>query len=104
MYKLCFYVPESHLQVVKNALFAVGAGRVGEYDRCCWQVFGEGQFRPLPGSNPHLGCRGELTAVAEYKVEMVCDPSVINAVVDALKMTHPYETPAFDVVKVENFT
>tara|TARA_R110000787_G_scaffold74221_6_gene165119 strand:+ start:2058 stop:2372 length:315 start_codon:yes stop_codon:yes gene_type:complete len=103
VYKLCFYVPESHLQLVKNALFAVGAGRVGEYDSCCWQVLGEGQFRPLPGSNPHLGGSGELTTVTEYKVEMVCESSVINAVVDALKMTHPYETPAFDVVKVENF-
>lgn len=103
MYKLCFYVPESHLQTVKNAVFAAGAGRIGEYDNCCWQVFGAGQFRPLPGSNPYIGSGNELTTVAEYKVEMICDQSVIDAAVRALKIAHPYETPAFDVIKMEDF-
>ncbi len=47
MYKICFYVPESHLEKVKEALFATGAGRIGDYDHCCWQTRGTGQFRPL---------------------------------------------------------
>ena len=58
MFKLCFYVPDSHLDAVKQAIFAVGGGRIGLYDSCCWQVQGLGQFRPLPGSQPHLGEQG----------------------------------------------
>jgi hypothetical protein len=60
MYKLCFFVPESHLETVKEAIFEAGAGRIGDYDRCCWQVLGDGQFRPLPGSQPFSGKQGEL--------------------------------------------
>lgn len=97
MYKLCFYVPESHLESVKQALFAVGAGRIGAYDRCCWQILGQGQFRPLAGSNPFLGQNEQLETVPEWKVELVVSDELIHEVVSALKHAHPYETPAFDV-------
>ena len=50
MYKLCFFVPESHVEQVKAALFAQGAGKIGEYDCCAWQVLGTGQFKPLAAS------------------------------------------------------
>ncbi len=55
MYKRCYYVPESYLETTKQAVFDAGAGHVGNYDSCCWQVRGEGQFRPLPDSSPFLG-------------------------------------------------
>ncbi len=97
MYKLCFYVPESHLESVKNALFNVGAGKIGDYDSCCWQTLGQGQFRPLAGSSPFLGKQDEVETVAEYKVEMVFDDVLLNAVINALKEAHPYEEPAFDI-------
>ena len=100
MYKLCFYVPASHLEAVKQAVFAAGAGRIGAYDQCCWQVLGEGQFRPLPGSNPHLGVRDRLETVAEYRVEMVCAQACAPAVVAALRQAHPYEEPAFDLLQM----
>ncbi|MEH6638218.1 MAG: NGG1p interacting factor NIF3 [Porticoccaceae bacterium] len=100
MYKLCFYVPESALELVKGAVFDAGAGCVGNYERCCWQLLGEGQFRPLPGSNPHMGSTNQLEAVPEYRVEVVCDDEYIDAAVTALKKSHPYETPAFDVIKL----
>lgn len=100
MHKLCFYVPESHLEQVKDAVFKAGAGRIGHYDRCCWQVLGEGQFRPLPGSSPYLGKDNEIERVAEYRVEMVCDEAVIKDVVEALRQSHPYETPAFDLLNL----
>ncbi|NHN36209.1 NGG1p interacting factor NIF3 [Pseudomaricurvus alcaniphilus] len=102
MYKLCFYVPESHLAPVKDALFAAGAGRIGAYDSCCWQTLGQGQFRPLAGSQPYLGQQGQVETVAEYKVELVVDEPLIGAVVGALKSAHPYEEPAYDVVKLED--
>lgn len=98
MYKLAFYVPESHLEAVKDALFAAGAGRIGDYDSCCWQVLGQGQFRALDGSNPFIGQHGVVEVVDEYRVEMVCEPACINAAVKALLAAHPYETPAWDVV------
>ena len=67
MYKLCYFVPESHLQVTKQALFQAGAGKIGDYDSCAWQCEGQGQFRPLADSNPFLGARGELETVKELK-------------------------------------
>ena len=97
MYKLCFYVPESHLEPVKSAVFATGAGRIGDYDNCCWQTAGQGQFRPLPGSDPFIGSTGQLETVAEFKVELVCDDAVVEAAVAALRAAHPYEEPAFDL-------
>jgi hypothetical protein len=97
MYKLCFYVPDSHLEAVKAAVFAAGAARIGDYDSCCWQVLGQGQFRPLDGSKPFLGQQGEVEVVAEYRVEMVCEKAFVRAAVAALIEAHPYETPAWDV-------
>jgi hypothetical protein len=94
-YILLFYVPESHLEQVKDALFRAGAGQVGNYDSCCWQVRGTGQFRPLTGSQPFIGRTHTIEHVTEYRVEMVCRASTIQAAVAALKAAHPYETPAF---------
>lgn len=103
MYKLCFYVPESHLETVKAAVFGSGAGRIGAYDHCCWQVLGQGQFRPLPGSSPFIGEQDRIDSVAEYRVELVCADERIAAAVAALKQAHPYEEPAYDVVRLEPF-
>ncbi|MEJ2533810.1 MAG: NGG1p interacting factor NIF3 [Halioglobus sp.] len=100
MYKLCFYVPATHLEAVKAAVFAAGAGRFGDYDSCCWQVLGQGQFRPLAGSDPFLGRQGEVEQVEEYRVEMVCERAVVGAAVAAMKQAHPYEEPAWDVVEL----
>ena len=97
MYKLAFFVPESHLDVVKTAVFATGAGRIGDYDCCCWQTKGEGQFRPLPGSEPFVGKQGAVESVEEYRVELVCDDDLIKQAVQALVDAHPYEEPAYDV-------
>ena len=100
VYRLSFYVPESHLEPVKAAAFAAGGGQIGHYDSCCWQTLGQGQFRPLQGSQPYLGQTGVVETVAEYKVEMVCAAQRINAVVAAMIEAHPYEEPAWDVVEM----
>lgn len=104
MYKLCFYVPTDYLEAVKSAMFDAGAGRIGDYDRCAWQVLGEGQFRPLDGSQPFIGKAGKVEKVAEYRVEMVCESECIEPSIAALKMAHPYEEPAFDVVELVEFS
>ncbi len=97
MFKICIYVPEKSVETVKQALFDAGAGRIGNYDSCCWQTDGSGQFRPLAGSNPAIGSQGEVEYVREVKVEMVCADEFVAGVVRALKDSHPYEEPAFDV-------
>ncbi len=100
--KLTVYVPASHLDAVKDAIFAAGAGQVGSYDRCAWQVLGEGQFRALPGAQPFIGAVGVVEQVAEYRVETVLPRAALAAVVSALKMAHPYEPPAFDLTVLLN--
>ena len=101
MYKLCVYVPEAQLEEVKRALFEAGAGRIGKYSDCCWQVAGMGQFRPGEGSDPFVGTQGNVEQVPEYRVEMVCEDSLVDAVIESLRASHPYEEPAFDLFRVE---
>jgi hypothetical protein len=97
VYKLAFFVPTSHVEVVKAAVFAAGGGRIGDYDHCAWQTLGQGQFRPLDGSQPYLGLTGQVEVVEEWKVELVVADELIAQVVAALKTSHPYETPAYEV-------
>lgn len=103
MYKLAFFVPEQHLNVVKQAVFATGAGKIGDYQECCWQASGTGQFRPIAGANPHIGSVGQLETVNEMRVELVCKDECIQAAVDALKLAHPYEEPAYEVWQLADF-
>lgn len=100
MFKLCFFIPETHVEQVKNALFNKGAGRIGQYDHCSWQVLGEGQFRPLKGSHPFLGKENHIEKITEYKVEMVCENDLIEDIVKELKNTHPYEEPAYEIYQL----
>lgn len=100
MYQLTFYVPASHLETVKDAVFAAGAGHYGNYDRCAWQTLGEGQFRPLADSDPYLGEIDLVERIAEYKVEMIVDASYIKQVLAALLATHPYQQPAYGFSKI----
>lgn len=102
MYKLSFYVPQDHAETVKQAIFDTGAGHIGNYDQCCWQTLGQGQFRPLPGSQPAIGAQHKLETLPELKVEMVCEDKVIREAVAAMKQAHPYEEVAYEVVKLAN--
>ena len=103
MYKLTVFIPDAALEPVKSALFAAGAGKIGNYEQCCWQVQGSGQFMPLAGSQPNIGAQDKLETVDEWRVEMVVATARIKAVIEALKQAHPYETPAYDVIEVLAF-
>ncbi len=96
MYKLVVFVPVNDKENVKEALFKAGAGRYADYDRCCWEILGTGQFRPLDGSTPFIGQNGVVEKVDEYRVEMICNDAIIEDVVKALRAAHPYEEPAFE--------
>ena len=100
-YQITVYIPKEQCEVVKEAMFQAGAGQIDTYEACSWQVLGEGQFRPLKGSNPFLGEQDKLEKVMEYKVEMLCFEDKIKVVIEAMKKAHPYEVPAYGVVGLE---
>lgn len=95
-YKLVFFVPESHKERVKQAVFDVGGGQFDGYDCCSWESFGRGQFRPLDGSQPFIGEQGQLEQVEEYRVELICSEQVIKTAIEAMLLAHPYEVPAYE--------
>lgn len=84
------------------AMFSAGAGKIGNYDQCCFEYVGIGQFRPLEGSSPHLGIHNQLEFVKEYKIEMIVEASKIKAVVKSMKEAHPYEEVAYQIFKCED--
>jgi hypothetical protein len=101
MYKLEYYVPTTDVTTVNAALFEAGAGRIGLYDCCCFMTEGMGQFRPLEGARPHIGHTAELERVAETKVEMVVADDLVPEVHRVMREVHPYETPAYQLWRVE---
>ncbi|MEH6651256.1 MAG: NGG1p interacting factor NIF3 [Motiliproteus sp.] len=101
MLKLEYYVPKSHVQSTTQALFAAGAGQIGDYSECCWITEGVGQFRPASAANPFIGQLGELTHEPEMKVELILRRSLKADVIATLKRSHPYETPAYQLIAFE---
>jgi hypothetical protein len=97
-YHFYYYVPETHLEQTKQAIFAAGAGKIGNYSNCAWEIKGAGQFKPEAESKPYLGEIGKIAKVIEYKVETICPENRLQDVVTALKLAHPYEYPAFGAV------
>ena len=100
MYKLTVCIRREAIDSCESSLFAAGAGTIGDYQYCCWQVKGTGQFMPLVGSRPHIGVQDMLETVEEWRVEIVVDKERMVEVITALKQAHPYETPAYDVIEV----
>ena len=95
--KLVVFVPADALDDVRDAVFAAGAGRIGDYERCSWYAQGTGTFRALPGASPAIGEVGEEERVPELRLETVFPAERQDEVVAALRRAHPYEEPAFDV-------
>lgn len=102
MYKLVIFVPDQAKEPLKEALFAAGAGALGAYSYCSWECLGVGQFLPGDSSNPHIGSVGMIEQVEEWRVEMLVPDTVLEPVKNALYAVHPYEEPAFDLVRLED--
>lgn len=98
--KLVVFVPQDALEAVRDALFAAGAGRIGDYERCCWYTEGTGTFLPREGADPAIGEVGAEQRVPELRLETVYPDDAHEAVLAALRGAHPYEEPAFDVVSL----
>lgn len=93
-------VPAERAAVMREALFAAGAGAIGDYSCCSWTVPGTGQFLPGDGANPAIGSVGAVEVVAEDRIEVVAPRAARARVLAALRAAHPYEEPAFDVLEL----
>ena len=96
-YKLVTFVPEEAVERVSNALFEAGAGRIGNYASCSFRSAGTGTFFGEEGTNPAVGQSGKLEQAAELRVETVVSIAKVSDVIKALRESHPYEEPAFDL-------
>jgi hypothetical protein len=103
MYKLIFFVPKPDAERVKKAIFTTGAGSIGNYQNCSFETSGIGQFIPLQGSKATIGEVDKLERVEELKVEILCSYENVSKSVKCLKESHPYEEPAYEVIKLEDF-
>jgi len=95
--KLVVFVPDSDLASVSDALFEAGAGRIGEYTECSYRLAGKGTFFATDATNPTVGRKGRREDVDEWRLEVVVPESLVASVVAAMRKTHSYEEPAFDV-------
>jgi hypothetical protein len=96
-YKLVWFVPEGALEATRDAVFAAGAGQIGDYERCSWYAAGTGSFLGGEGTRPTVGEAGREERVPELRVETVVPAARLREVVEALVAAHPYEEPAFDL-------
>ncbi len=99
-YKLVTFVPADHVEAVSRAMFAEGAGRIGGYSSCSFRTPGTGTFFGEAGAQPVVGEAGRLEEVPELRLETVVPAARASAVVAALRRAHPYEEPAFDLVRL----
>jgi len=100
--KLVTFIPEDHLDKVREAVFNAGAGFIGNYDRCGFTVSGTGSFRAGEGTNPFTGEKGEVHLEKEARFETVFFSHLRQKIIDALLETHPYEEVAYDLYPLEN--
>lgn len=100
--KLVTFVPESHAAAVRDALFAAGAGHIGKYDRCSFNVHGEGTYRAGEGADPFVGRIGELHTEPEVRIEVVFPVHLKGGCIRAMLAAHPYEEVAWDLLTLDN--
>jgi len=98
--KLVTFVPEGHVDAVSRAVFDAGAGTIGKYTSCSFRAPGTGTFFGEEGASPVVGQAGRLEHAAEVRLETVVPIGRVDAVVRALRAAHPYEEPAFDLVRL----
>jgi dinuclear metal center YbgI/SA1388 family protein len=96
-HKIVVFVPEGDLANVQSAMFAAGAGQIGEYNECSFRLAGTGTFFGTDSTNPTVGQKGRREEVSEWRLEMICPAERADAVVAAMRRAHSYEEPAFDV-------
>ena len=104
LYKFVVFVPKDHINKLARAVFAAGAGQLGNYSDCAFTSQGNGTFKPLEGSNPAIGTKDKLEHVEEIRFETIVPKANISKVIEAMKKVHPYEMPAYDVIKLHDLS
>lgn len=102
LYKLAVYVPKDYADTVRLKMCEAGAGFIGNYSHCSFNIDGKGTFMPKEGTNPFIGAINSLETVEEIKVETVVPKKVLNSVLNEMLKSHPYEEVAYDLYKIEN--
>ena len=98
MYQLIVYVPVDAAEQVKHAIFSAGAGTLGQYSHCCFEMRGIGQFLPSANAHPSSGERLQLNRVEEHRIELLCPAHCLDDALNRLKQAHPYEHPVYAVI------
>lgn len=101
--KIVVFVPESHVDIVREAIGKAGAGKIGNYTFCSFSSKGIGRSKPGEGAHPAIGEVGKLGSVQEERIEVVCDRGLLKDVMAAIKNVHPYEEVALDIYPLEEF-
>ncbi len=102
LYKLVTFVPKSHIEIVRNTVFEAGAGHIGNYDLCSYNIEGKGTFRASEKSNPFVGEKGRIHFEDEIRFETIFPVFLKNKIINALQNSHPYEEVAYDIYPLEN--
>jgi dinuclear metal center YbgI/SA1388 family protein len=102
LFKLVVFVPQTHLEQVREALAVAGAGWIGNYSHCAFVLSGIGSFKPLAGTNPFIGNVGRLEYVEEYRLETIVSTKLLNRAIKAMLKAHPYEEVAYDIYPLAN--
>ncbi|GAB4281340.1 MAG: Nif3-like dinuclear metal center hexameric protein [Marinilabiliales bacterium] len=100
--KIITFVPSKHVDSVRRAMFDAGAGHIGNYDMCSFNIEGQGSFRALEGTNPYVGSKNKLHFEKEVRVETIVPDFLVSRVVAEMKKAHPYEEVAFDIYPLDN--
>lgn len=100
--KLVVFVPHAQADEVREALFTAGAGQIGQYDSCSYNLDGSGTFRPLPGTQPFVGETGKMHSEPETRIETICETRLLPSVIQAMIKVHPYEEVAWDAYPLTN--
>lgn len=100
--KIVTYVPEKHAEKVRNAMFLAGAGHIGDYSGCSYNIKGYGSFKAEQNANPFVGEIGKIHFEEEIRIEMIFPDHLQKTIVDELKTAHPYEEVAYDIIKIKN--
>lgn len=100
--KIIVFVPETHTDIVREAMGKAGAGKIGNYSFCSFSSKGVGRFKPEVGADPHIGEIGKFEEVVEERIETICPREKLDDVIAAIKKVHPYDEVALDVYFLEN--
>ncbi len=101
MKKVITHVPVSHADIVRDAIGRAGGGKFKNYSFCSFSVRGVGRFLPEVGAHPAIGEVGKLEAVEEEQIGFICEDSLVDKVIQAIKKVHPYEEIPFEIYNID---